>query len=70
MRACVRACVCVRMCMFPRWWWEGGGAVFSLGSSVFNFFFRQKTAIAFHSLKAKVFLCGNEGEGKRSMFGK
>ena len=35
-----------------------GGNVFSLGSSFFFYFFRQKAAIVFHSLKARVFLCG------------
>ena len=34
-----------------------------LGSSFFICFFRLKAAIIFHSLKARVFLCGDEGEG-------
>ena len=54
----VCVCVCVRACV--------GGTVFFLGSSFFICFFRQKAAIVFHSLKAKVFLCGNEGEGTES----
>ena len=41
----------------------GEGAVFSLGLSCFICFFRQKGAIDFHSLKARVFLCGDDGEG-------
>ena len=36
---------------------RGGVGVFSLGSSFFICFFRQKATIVFHSLKAKVFLC-------------
>ena len=44
-------CVCV-----------GGGAVFSLVSSFFICFFRQKAAIGFHSLKAMVFVCVDEGK--------
>ena len=32
--------------------------------SSFICLFRQKAAIGFHSLKAMVFLCGDEGEGR------
>ena len=39
------------------------GAVFSLRSSFFICFFRQKAAIVFHSLKARKVLNGDEGEG-------
>ena len=51
----MHACVCVGG--------GGGGVVFHLGSSFFICFFRQVAAIVFYSLKASVFLCGDEGEG-------
>ena len=53
----VPSCVCV--CVLGG---GGGGAVLSLGSSFFICFFRQK-AVVFHSLKAREFLCGDEGDG-------
>ena len=37
--------------------------MFSLGSSFSICFFRQKATVVFHSLKDRVFLCGDEGEG-------
>ena len=41
----------------------GGGSWFPSGQAFFICFFRQKATIVFHSLKARVFLCGDEGEG-------
>ena len=59
--------------------WVGGGGrgagrgrcyVFPRVKFFFICFFRQKAAIVFHSLKARVFLCGDEGEGTEALFGK
>ena len=58
---CVRSCVCV--CV-------GGKAVFSLGSSVFICFFRQKAAIVFHGMKVRLFLFVDEGGGTEAFSGK
>ena len=37
--------------------------MFSLGPIVFICFFRQRAAVVFHSLKAREFLCGDDGGG-------
>ena len=48
----------------------GRGAVFP-SCQLFSFvFFRQKAAVVFQSLKARVFLYGDEGEGTEAFFGK
>ena len=66
---CVCVCVCVCVCCVVLCCvvcvCAGGGAVFSLGSSFFSFVSsdRKLAAIVFHSLKAREFLRGVEGEG-------
>ena len=67
---CVRACVHMRVCVCARVCVRGGRAVFSLGSSFFICFFRQKAAIVFHGMKARVFLCVDEGGGTEAFFDK
>ena len=57
--------VSVPSCVCGRGGERGMCDVFSLGSSIFICFFRQKATIVFHSLKARVhvFLFGDDGEG-------
>ena len=51
----------LRLVVISRGWVRGD--VFSLGSSFFICFCRQKATIFFHSLKARVCLCDDEGGG-------